>query len=73
MSRRCVSSKPTPTPQNGKAAKPAKYVKKLKEDPALRGRNKSSTKAIAMLPATGGEARKMHGKAKSEHQKREEK
>ena len=43
MSRRCFSSKPTPTPLNGKATKPAQSVhKKSKEDPQLSeaGRNR---------------------------------
>ena len=36
MSRRCGSSKPTPTSLGGKATKPAKYVnKKLKGTPSL--------------------------------------
>ena len=37
MSRRCGSSKPTPTPLNGKATKPAKYVKtQMKGRPSLK-------------------------------------
>ena len=64
---------PTPTPLNGKATKPAKYVNKMKARPSVESRNEWSTKAIAMPPTTGGKARKMHGEAKSEYQKRKEK
>ena len=37
MSRRCGSSKPTPTPLNGKAAKSAKYVKNNERKRSLKG------------------------------------
>ena len=75
MSRRCDSSKPTPTPLNGKATKPAKYVKKKKrkEDVALRGRKKSSTKNHCHVTRDEGGARKMQGKVKSDYKKYEKK
>ena len=71
MSRRCGSSKPAPTPLNGEARKRTRYAKKRERKEALRGRKKSSTKAIAMPTATGGRAREFHGKTKREYQKRE--
>ena len=48
MSRRCGSSKPTPTSLNGK-----KKTKTKKRRPGRKGRNKSSAKTIAIPPARG--------------------
>ena len=54
MSRRCGSSKPTPTPVNGKATKPAKYLKIMKGTPSLKGQeeivNDSKWKILQTTP-----------------------
>ena len=68
MSRRYRSSQPTPTPMNGKVTKSARYVKTKKERTeglAVRDRNTSSTKAIAIPPAKGVGREGVYGKAKS--------
>ena len=76
MSQRCGFSKPTPTPLNGKATKPAKYVKKMKGRPInslKRQEEIVKRKPSPCHPRRRGGARKMHGQEKREYQRREEK
>ena len=65
MSRRCGSSKHTPTPLNGKVTRPTGDPKKKerKECLVVGDRNKSSTKAIAIPPARGVGRASVYGRA----------
>ena len=54
MGRRCGSSKPTPTPLNDKATKPAMYVKKMKERPSLKGQEEIVKESHRRVTRDGG-------------------